>query len=138
MAKTTFSKFLLLAALLCAVFSELALGDTSGTATFYTAPYVPSACGITDPNQLPPGGLFAAASDPIWNGGGACGSKYQITCTGPTNQGVPQPCRSGTITVQIVDYCPSGCQGTFDLSAEAFADIADPNAGKIFINYNRV
>ncbi|KAH9304812.1 hypothetical protein KI387_009216, partial [Taxus chinensis] len=31
--------------------------------------------------------------------------------------------------------CPSGCRGTFDLSADAFADIADPNAGKVNIHY---
>ncbi|KAK8486193.1 hypothetical protein V6N13_026117 [Hibiscus sabdariffa] len=37
----------------------------SGTATFYTAPYVPSACyGYEDD-----GVMIAAASDAIWDGG---------------------------------------------------------------------
>ncbi|GLJ27219.1 hypothetical protein SUGI_0533630 [Cryptomeria japonica] len=47
-----------------------------GTATFYTAPYVPSKCYGYDPNQFPAGGLFAAASDAFWGGGAACGKQY--------------------------------------------------------------
>ncbi|XP_043708660.1 EG45-like domain containing protein [Telopea speciosissima] len=103
----------------------------SGTATYYTAPYVPSACyGYEDE-----GTMIAAASDVVWNNGAACGTYYTVTCTGPTNQGVLQPCYGNSVTVKIVDYCPSGCQGTIDLSQEAFATIADLNAGKIYIDY---
>ncbi|OMO51009.1 hypothetical protein CCACVL1_30067 [Corchorus capsularis] len=105
-----------------------------GTATFYTPPYVPSSCnGFQDD-----GVMIAAASDAIWNNRAACNKFYSVRCTGPTNAGVPQPCRGGAITVKIVDYCPAGCQGTIDLSQEAFAMIADPNAGKIQIEYNEV
>ncbi|XP_019177896.1 PREDICTED: EG45-like domain containing protein [Ipomoea nil] len=106
----------------------------SGTATFYTPPYVPSACyGFQEQ-----GTLIAAASDPIYANGGACGRMYRVRCTGPTNAGVPQPCR-GEVTVKIVDRCPSpGCQATIDLSQEAFAIIADPNAGKVNIDYVQV
>ncbi|GLJ27216.1 hypothetical protein SUGI_0533590 [Cryptomeria japonica] len=108
-----------------------------GTATFYTAPYVPSACYGNDPNQFPKGGLFAAASDTIWGNGAACGRHYRITCTGATNQGVPKPCKSGSIVVKIVDHCPAGCAGTIDLSKQAFTDIANPDAGKVYINYEQ-
>ncbi|XP_057872262.1 EG45-like domain containing protein [Cryptomeria japonica] len=108
-----------------------------GTATYYTAPYVPSACYGNDPNQFPAGDLFAAASDTIWGNGAACGKQYRITCTGATNQGVLMPCKSGSIVVKIVDYCPAGCAGTFDLSQAAFADIADPDAGKVYIDYEQ-
>ncbi|KAJ8617236.1 hypothetical protein MRB53_013422 [Persea americana] len=111
-----------------------ATADT-GTATFYTPPYVPSSCyGYQND-----GVMIAAASDAIWDNRAACGRHYKVTCTGATNKGVPRPCRgSGTVVVRIVDYCPAGCHGTIDLSQEAFASIADPDAGKIQITYERV
>ncbi|XP_059440102.1 EG45-like domain containing protein [Corylus avellana] len=104
----------------------------SGTATFYTV-YVPSACyGYEDQ-----GVMIAAVSDALWENGAACGRMYSVTCTGPTNQGVPQPCR-GTVTVKVVDRCPGCDANNIDLSQEAFSAIADPNAGKINIDYNQV
>ncbi|XP_028775406.1 EG45-like domain containing protein [Neltuma alba] len=111
-----------------------AASAASGTATFYTE-YVPSACyGYQDQ-----GTMIAAAGDSLWNNGAACGKRYRIRCTGGTNQGVAQPCRSGTVTVKIVDRCPSpGCQATIDLSRQAFAAIADPDEGKIRIEYTQV
>ncbi|MQM20167.1 hypothetical protein Taro_053182 [Colocasia esculenta] len=106
----------------------------AGTATFYTPPYVPSSCyGYADN-----GVMIAAASDVIWNNRAACGRRYRVTCTGPTNQGVPQPCTGASVVVKIVDYCPPGCQGTIDLSQEAFRTIANPDAGKIRIDYTQV
>ena len=63
---------------------------------------------------------------------------YNVRCTGSTNAGVPQPCTGNTVTVKIVDRCPSpGCQATIDLSQEAFSAIADLNAGKIYIDYTQ-
>uniref|UniRef100_A0A0D9WTG4 Expansin-like EG45 domain-containing protein n=1 Tax=Leersia perrieri TaxID=77586 RepID=A0A0D9WTG4_9ORYZ len=59
-----------------------------------------------------------------------------VRCVGGTNA-VPNPCKGGTITVKIVDHCP-GCNGTLDLSKEAFAAIGNPVAGKIVIDYNQV
>ncbi|XP_059440023.1 EG45-like domain containing protein [Corylus avellana] len=104
----------------------------SGTATYYTV-YVPSACyGYEDQ-----GVMIAAVSDALWANGAACGRMYSVTCTGPTNQGVPQPCR-GTVTVKVVDRCPGCDANNIDLSQEAFSAIADPNAGKINIDYNQV
>ncbi|RDX79324.1 EG45-like domain containing protein, partial [Mucuna pruriens] len=102
----------------------------SGTATYYTV-YTPSACyGPQDE-----GTMIAAASDALYANGAACGKMYKITCTGATNQGVA-PCKGGSVTVKIVDRCPSpGCQATLDLSQEAFSAIADLDAGKIQIDY---
>ncbi|GLJ27209.1 hypothetical protein SUGI_0533460 [Cryptomeria japonica] len=117
----------------CVIYSR-----TEGTATFYTPPYVPTSCYGFDPSQFPAGDLFAAASDAIWDNGAACGSSYRVSCTGGTNEGVAVPCKSGSIVVKIVDYCPAGCRGTIDLSQAAFADIADPDEGKININYEQV
>ncbi|KAF8392956.1 hypothetical protein HHK36_021196 [Tetracentron sinense] len=106
----------------------------SGTATYYTAPYIPSSCYGNEDNGV----MIAAASDTIWDNRAACGRMYTVRCTGPTNQGVPQPCTGATVTVKVVDYCPSpGCQATIDLSQEAFSMIADTNAGKINIEYSQ-
>ncbi|KAK1322733.1 EG45-like domain containing protein [Acorus calamus] len=124
-------KTILLAAVTLLGLASLAAADT-GTATFYTPPYVPSSCyGYQDK-----GVMIAAASDVIWNNRAACGRRYSVTCTGRTNLGVLQPCR-GSVVVTIVDYCPAGCAGTIDLSQEAFAIIADPNAGKVQIEYHQ-
>ncbi|KAF0913789.1 hypothetical protein E2562_024877 [Oryza meyeriana var. granulata] len=84
------------------------------------------------------GTMIAAASDAFWGGGAACGKRLAVTCVGATNQGVPHPCTGRTVTVKIVDYCPAGCRGTIDLSQEAFAAIANPDAGKVLIEYREV
>ncbi|KAH6818561.1 hypothetical protein C2S51_002164 [Perilla frutescens var. frutescens] len=96
----------------------------AGTATYYS-PIVHK------------GTMVAAANSGLYNNGAACGQQYTIQCTGPTNQGVPQPCRNGPITVTIVDLCPGCDANQIDLSEQAFSTIADPNAGKIQIEYNR-
>ncbi|KAL0453800.1 UNVERIFIED_CONTAM: EG45-like domain containing protein [Sesamum latifolium] len=103
----------------------------AGTATYYTV-YVPSACyGFQDQ-----GTMIAAANSALYNNGAACGRRYRVRCTGPTNQGIPQPCRNGEITVKIVDRCPGCGANQLDLSQQAFSSIADPNAGRIRIEYN--
>ncbi|KAF4368126.1 hypothetical protein G4B88_001030 [Cannabis sativa] len=83
------------------------------------------------------GVMIAAASDVIWNNREACGKQYRIECTGPTNDGVTQPCTGQSVVVKIVDYCPSGCAATIDLSQEAFSVIANTDAGKIQITYTQ-
>ncbi|CAL5402137.1 unnamed protein product [Camellia sinensis] len=104
-----------------------------GTATYYGPPYKPSACyGYQDKGKM-----IAAASDAI-GGKKACGRKYKVTCTGPTNKGVPHPCTGKSVVVTVVDYCPPGCRATIDLSQDAFAIVADRNAGKINIKYTQV
>ncbi|KAL9154675.1 hypothetical protein ABFS82_10G131600 [Erythranthe guttata] len=104
-----------------------------GTSTFYTT-YVPSACfGFQDQ-----GTMIAAANPSLYNNGAACGTSYRVRCTGRTNAGVLAPCRNGEITVRIVDLCPGCGVDQLDLSQEAFSMIADPNAGRILIEYNRV
>ncbi|KAI3926237.1 hypothetical protein MKW98_028373 [Papaver atlanticum] len=126
------SPFFISLALVLISFCSLVASKSSGTATFYTD-YVPSACD-GGKNE---GVMIAAASDAFWDGGAACGSFYKVSCVGGTNEGTPHPCSgSGPVTVKIVDYCPR-CQGTIDLSEEAFAKIADTNAGVIRITYQR-
>ncbi|KAI4295350.1 hypothetical protein L6164_035404 [Bauhinia variegata] len=104
----------------------------AGTATYYTV-YVPSACyGYEDQ-----GTLIAAANPSLYNNGAACGRMYRVTCTGGTNN-VPNPCRSGSVTVKIVDLCPGCGENQLDLSQEAFSQIANPDAGRITIDYTQV
>lgn len=83
-----------------------------------------------------PTALIAAASPEIWGNGNACGTHYRIKCTDGTNEGTPHPCNGQTVEVEIVDFCP-GCRGTFDLSQDAFAAIADTDAGLILIEYDQ-
>ncbi|CAN6200697.1 unnamed protein product [Urochloa humidicola] len=130
MAKSATAILLVAAALLGLVSASLA---DQGTATYYTV-YTPSACyGFQDE-----GTMIAAASDSLWNGGAACGRMYTVSCAGGTNA-TPNPCKGGSVTVKIVDRCPSpGCQATLDLSQEAFNAIGNLDAGKILINYNQV
>ncbi|XP_062079760.1 EG45-like domain containing protein [Humulus lupulus] len=103
-----------------------------GTATFYTPPYTLSACN----GKKEEGVLIAAASEAMWDDKAACGRRYRVRCIGATNHD-GNPCRGGSVVVKIVDFCPSGCQGTIDLSQEAFAMIADPDAGKIKIKFTQ-
>ncbi|KAL0453809.1 UNVERIFIED_CONTAM: EG45-like domain containing protein [Sesamum latifolium] len=113
-------------------FASVAYAD-EGTATYYTPPYVPSSC---DGYQNE-GVMIAAASDAIWENKAACGRSYKVTCTGATNKGVPHPCTGQSVVVRIVDYCPPGCRGTIDLSQEAFSVIANPDAGKVNIEFHQ-
>ncbi|TVU08623.1 hypothetical protein EJB05_42032, partial [Eragrostis curvula] len=130
MSKAT-AAVLLVAAVLGLVSS--ACRADQGTATYYTV-YTPSACyGYQDQ-----GTMIAAASDALWDGGAACGRMYTVSCAGGTNA-TPNPCKGGSVTVKIVDRCPSpGCQATLDLSQQAFDAIGNLDAGKILINYNQV
>ncbi|KAJ0030859.1 hypothetical protein Pint_12593 [Pistacia integerrima] len=118
-----------LSSLLILSFYSTALAQTSGIATFYTPPYMPSACyGYEDQ-----GVMIAAASDAFWNGGAACGQYYQVTCVSGTNAGVPFPCQGSQ---SVVDHCPPGsCRGTIDLSQEAYASVADTASGAINVYY---
>ncbi|KAI3444104.1 hypothetical protein Pfo_000769 [Paulownia fortunei] len=110
--------FALVAASLISIASAI-----PGTATFYTT-YIPSACfGFQDQ-----GTMIAAANPALYNNGAACGRSYRVRCTGAN-------CRNGEVTVRIVDLCPGCGPNQLDLSREAFSIIADPNAGRIQIDY---
>ncbi|KAL6012285.1 EG45-like domain containing protein [Asimina triloba] len=126
--------FLALAVILMGLVSFMGAEAAVGFATFYTPPYKPSKChGFQDD-----GVMIAAASEEIWADGAACGKRFKVTCKAGTDLGQPHPCRgSGSVVVQVVDFCPPGCRGTIDLSQEAFASIANPDAGKIKISFHR-
>lgn len=76
-------------------------------------------------------------SDSLWNNRAVFRQTFEVTCPRGTNQGVPMPCPgSGTVTVTIVNRCPSpACQGTIDLSQEACASIANLDGGAINVSF---
>uniref|UniRef100_H9DUR1 Avirulence on Ve1 n=1 Tax=Verticillium dahliae TaxID=27337 RepID=H9DUR1_VERDA len=70
-----------------------------GTASYYNPPYLPTACGGSNPSQFPSGNLFVAVSDGLWDNGAACGRRYRIKCL----SGARGSCKDGMIDVRVVD-----------------------------------
>jgi expansin (peptidoglycan-binding protein) len=70
--------------------------------------------------------MVAAMNHTDYAGSAACGE--YVTVTGPI----------GSVTVRITDVCPECAAGDIDLSAEAFAKIADPVAGRVPITWQVV
>jgi expansin (peptidoglycan-binding protein) len=97
-----------------------AVGRThTGSATFY------SATGAGNCSFAPTGNLMVGAmNQQDYQNAQACGSFLAVT--GPNGN---------TITIEIVDRCPECAPGAIDLSAQAFAKLAAPSAGKIAIHW---
>jgi expansin (peptidoglycan-binding protein) len=93
----------------------------SGIATYYNADGSGS-CGF----GATPGDLMVAAINEEEYFGGYCGAYVHVV--GP----------KGEVTVRIVDMCPGCAAGHLDLSAEAFAQIADPVQGRVDITWQVV
>lgn len=76
--------------------------------------------------QFPPGNMFAAVSEGLWDNGAACGRKYRLTCLSGANK----PCKDQIIDVQVVDACSKNpCPSNLVLSRDAFTAISRiPNA----------
>lgn len=91
-----------------------------GNATFYDATG-PNNCTLDVGN-----GLTAALSDADFGDSAHCGECLQVS--GP----------QGTALVRVTDRCPDCAAGNLDLSATAFAAIADPNAGIVAVSWHRV
>ncbi len=99
------------------------LGVTrTGEATYYAATG-DGACSFgPSPSDL----MVAAMNQTDYAGSAACGAFVRLT--GP----------NGTIVVRIVDKCPECKPGDIDLSAQAFAMIANPAAGRVPISWQLV
>jgi expansin (peptidoglycan-binding protein) len=67
--------------------------------------------------------MIAAMNHADYAGSAACGA--QLVVTGP----------NGPVTVRVVDECPECLPGDVDLSAEAFARIAAPVAGRVAVSW---
>ncbi|KAG4112878.1 hypothetical protein ERO13_D13G189828v2 [Gossypium hirsutum] len=106
------------------------LGDV-GTAASYDPPYLPTRCGGYSEDQFPPGDLFAAVSDGLWDNGASCGRKYRVRCI----SGPKRPCKVRSIVVQVVDLCSHDpCPATLQLSNKAFTAISKIDA-KVNVEY---
>ncbi|KAJ0032032.1 hypothetical protein Pint_14266 [Pistacia integerrima] len=101
-----------------------------GNVVFYKPPYIPSAC-YGNRND---GTMVTGVSDALWNNGRASGRRYRVRCIRGTNA-APHPCRSGNVVVKVVDRCQTGCNGVLNLSQDAFAKIANPDAGNVIVDY---
>jgi expansin (peptidoglycan-binding protein) len=98
------------------------LGVHAGEATFYDADGSGSCSFAASPDDL----LVAAINGEDWDGSAPCGACVLVK--GP----------SGTVVARIVDKCPGCADGDLDLSAEAFARIAEPKRGRVPIRWRFV
>lgn len=102
----------------------LSASITEGIATFYDADGAGNCSFAKSPGDLD----VVALALPEYNDSAACGACLQVS--GP----------KGDVTVRVVDSCP-GCEGSgvsLDLSAQAFAKIAEPKQGRVKVSYRLV
>jgi expansin (peptidoglycan-binding protein) len=100
-----------------------ALGQTeTGGATYYDATGAGSCSFDASPSDLD----VAAMNHVQYDNSAVCGECLHVV--GP----------KGDVTVRIVDLCPGCAKGGLDLSAQAFAKIADPSAGNVPITWQVV
>ncbi|XP_075652154.1 EG45-like domain containing protein [Castanea sativa] len=127
-------RFLVFLAIVVLGLISLVLGDIC-TAASYGPPYIPTRCNGNRQDQFPPGNLFVAVSEGLWDNGAACGRRYRLRCLSGNNK----PCKDGTIDVKVVDYCPqSPCPSTLLLSSNAFAAISNSPTAKINVEYIQI
>ncbi|MFE9869725.1 expansin EXLX1 family cellulose-binding protein [Micromonospora sp. NPDC005686] len=95
----------------------------SGKATFYDSE---GAGGNCSRPGAPADRLYVALGPSEYASGASCGGFLDVA--GPR----------GTVRVLVMDQCPECAPGHLDLSAEAFARIADPVQGVVKITYRAV
>ncbi|TQS43311.1 hypothetical protein FL583_20770 [Cryptosporangium phraense] len=93
----------------------------TGNATFFDG-----GVGNCSYPSLPADDLYVALGPSEYAGSAACGEYLDVT--GP----------DGKVRVKVVDQCPECAAGHIDLSREAFAQIADPDAGDVPVTYTAV
>jgi expansin (peptidoglycan-binding protein) len=93
-----------------------------GEGTYYDATGAGNCSFDPSPQNL----MVAAMNQADYASAAACGE--YVSATGPR----------GAVTVRIVDRCPECASGDIDFSAEAFARIADPAAGRVPIQWQVV
>ncbi|MEO8275413.1 MAG: expansin EXLX1 family cellulose-binding protein [Thermoanaerobaculia bacterium] len=92
-----------------------------GIATYY------SADGSGNCSFAPTGDLMVTAvAAPDWSNSAQCGRCLEVW--GPL----------GEIVVRVVDQCPECAAGHIDLSAEAFAQIAEPEQGIVPVSFRSI
>ncbi|GAB6900567.1 hypothetical protein JCM9957A_36570 [Kineosporia succinea] len=102
---------------------RIVFGQTyDGIATFYGATGAGN-CSYDPTTDL----MVAAMNEQDYQGSQACGAYVDVT--GPAGN---------TVRVKIVDRCPECRPGHIDLSAQAFAKLAEPVEGRIDITWKMV
>ncbi|CAA2973399.1 EG45-like domain containing protein [Olea europaea var. sylvestris] len=128
--------FAVLVIVLCISCKQISVvqGDI-GTATSYNPPYMPTKCHGNRQDQFPPGNLFVAVNEGLWDNGASCGRRYRLKCLSGNNR----PCKEGTINVRVVDFClKKPCPSTMVLSKDAFEAVSHSPNAKINIEYIQV
>lgn len=116
----------------------------SGTASFYGGNTQGGMCSFS--SYTIPSNLFGTAmSSAFWEGSKSCGACVEVT--GPSNNKIiamvsqwkhSQPPKSQHL-IQVVDQCPSGCDGhALDLFQNGFVRLADISKGIINVNWRFV
>ncbi|XP_058781020.1 EG45-like domain containing protein 2 [Vicia villosa] len=109
-----------------------------GTAASYGPPYIPTSCDGSRREQFPPGNIFVAVNEGLWDNGAACGRRYRVRCV----SGINKPCEGGSIDVKVVDSITScsksSCPHTFHMSTEAFSAISRFQNANINIEYIQI
>ncbi|MFI2712006.1 expansin EXLX1 family cellulose-binding protein [Micromonospora sp. NPDC018662] len=95
----------------------------TGKATFYDSK---GAGGNCSRPAAPANRLYVALGPSEYAAGASCGGFLDVT--GPR----------GTVRVLVMDQCPECAPGHLDLSAEAFARIAEPVQGVVQVSYRAV
>ncbi|WP_435586778.1 expansin EXLX1 family cellulose-binding protein [Micromonospora aurantiaca (nom. illeg.)] len=95
----------------------------SGKATFYDSE---GAGGNCSRPAAPADRMYVALGPSEYASGASCGGFLDVT--GPR----------GTVRALVMDQCPECAPGHLDLSAEAFARIADPAQGVVKVSYRAV
>ncbi|WP_433495177.1 expansin EXLX1 family cellulose-binding protein [Micromonospora sp. CA-248089] len=95
----------------------------SGKATFYDSK---GAGGNCSRPAAPADRMYVALGPSEYASGASCGGYLDVT--GPR----------GTVRVLVMDQCPECAPGHLDLSAKAFARIADPVQGVVKVSYRAV
>ncbi|MEU2988333.1 expansin EXLX1 family cellulose-binding protein [Micromonospora aurantiaca] len=95
----------------------------SGKATFYDSE---GAGGNCSRPAAPADRMYVALGPSEYASGASCGGFLDVT--GPR----------GTVRLLVMDQCPECAPGHLDLSAEAFARIADPVQGVVKVSYRAV
>uniref|UniRef100_A0A7N0TD36 Expansin-like EG45 domain-containing protein n=2 Tax=Kalanchoe fedtschenkoi TaxID=63787 RepID=A0A7N0TD36_KALFE len=124
---TKFFVMFLLFIWLCSTMN-VAVADI-GTAATYQPPYAPTKCGGNRRDQFPPGNMFIAVGEGLWDNGAACGRKYRLKCLSGSNK----PCKGGTIDVKVIDFCPK-CSSTIVMSNDAFSSVSNAS-DRIIVEY---
>ncbi|MGK3968334.1 expansin EXLX1 family cellulose-binding protein [Sorangium sp. So ce118] len=107
----------------CAIAAPALAQSFSGDGTFYDPSVGVGACGFA----VPDADAYVAALNPEQlAGGAACGSCIEVN--GP----------DGSVTVRVIDLCPSCASGSVDLGQGPFREIADPDRGRVPITWNYV